>query len=340
MEEQLNEFSQDLYLNSVKKQEKLKEIFVKLSDTENKLYRSVLIEFIHNKTIVISESAKEARLLNKENNQKGKVRVGKIAGRFDKGIRYPVTEGYINIVVCSINKTKIGSQLTPFTLTDNNYKIMENIWQFSKVYKTINSHTIHNKSRVTWNWPASEHISQDTDLLTPAYWKWRKAGMNHPDPIRSPVPTMDRRKCLYCAWPSNFLGEKLTLESLENIDSPFDEITQLPYVSARIKVYCPLYMCLAKIQSDFFILQKMIEDGYNIQILDIDGPIRDDFPPYNNNMIAGQYGEDGVGSIPLSREIIRDLINNVMQPFGHGFVLAVALLGEDSWIHSVFNYID
>src|SRR6185437_7739168 len=83
------------------------------------------------------ESIEEARAENVQQGKCGRLRVGKIAGMFDKGRKYPITYGYRNIIVVSQNKNKLGSELSPFVLKDENGQIMENIWQFSKIYEQI-----------------------------------------------------------------------------------------------------------------------------------------------------------------------------------------------------------
>lgn len=274
-----------------------------------------------------------ARFKNKKRGTCGKIRVGKIASRFDKGPKYPVSTGYINIVVASVNKTKLGKQLTPFTLMDSEKRIMENIWQFSKLYSQTSAISTKN-----WSWPTSKHF-YDGDLL-PAYWKWRKRGMNHHMAVRSPVPKCDRGRCLGCVWPTNSLGKNMTLDSV-HLSNILDTVNTsiLPYIEARVYVYSPLYMLLARKTDDFETLQELLQDGYNLQLIEPDGPRRetdengDPVPPYDK-MTAGEYGENKVGSIPINEEIINKLINNVTQPFGHCFILATMLLGKEEWIHN------
>jgi hypothetical protein len=120
-----------------------------------------------------------------------------------------------------------------------------------------------------------------------------------------------------------------------NADTP---AIKYKYVPARVKIYCPVYMELAKKSEDFDIIDQLLKEGYNVQILDVDGPIRpkaqdgQDIPAPYNQMSEGNYGENGVGSIEINEDNIKAMLRNVNQPFGHGYALACMLLGHPEWI--------
>lgn len=89
---------------------------------------------------------------------------------------------------------------------------------------------------------------------------------------------------------------------------------------------------------DFDVIYQLLDEGYNVQILDVDGPRRtvpsggeEPAFPYNQ-MPEGKYGENGVGSIEINEANIKALLANVSQPFGHGYALACLLLGHPEWI--------
>lgn len=89
-----------------------------------------------------------------------------------------------------------------------------------------------------------------------------------------------------------------------------EESVRLPYIEARKKAYVPAYYN-AVIQTDSFKSLKKLWDSQNqsIMLLDFDGP--------NNE---NQFVE-------ITVEELRQRINDHRQPFGHGYVLAAALLG-------------
>jgi hypothetical protein len=327
----IDELNSDIDANQKDDFATLSHILAQLCKLESRLHQGIIttsMQKMHDK--LITSNVEEARKLNRKYNQTGSIRVGRIAGRFEKGVKFPVTDGYINIVVASVNKTQIGSMLTPFVLKDTQDRIMENIWQFSKVYPSIGQQSA--KSKNQWYWPAVQHTSAEGDIL-PDYWKWRDAGMHHRQAVRSPVASVERCKCLYSLWPSDCLGKNIATYEITSSNKS-DTMSKLSYIEARIQVYCPLYILLAKRTGDFIVLQHLLREGYNIQLLDPDGPrlICPDQSPYNY-MTNGEYGESGVGSIPINEEIINDLLDDIMQPFCHSYALATALLKKEEWIY-------
>ena len=93
---------------------------------------------------------------------------------------------------------------------------------------------------------------------------------------------------------------------------------------------------------DFGTLRELLDAGYNIQILDVDGPERlvdedgsvkapyDQMP--ESTLKDKVYGETGVGSIAINEDNIKATLVDVDQPFGHGYALACALLDHPEWI--------
>jgi|GEM_PF-2813902 len=281
------------------------------------------------------ESIEEARAENVQQGKCGRLRVGKIAGMFDKGRKYPITYGYRNIIVVSQNKNKLGSELSPFVLKDENGQIMENIWQFSKIYEQI---TAQNQ-KSGWNWKAETHVKKENvkilqkELRTRAegkmreseldvssfielkYWSWRESGIKFEEPVRFPVGSADRYKCLGLVWP---FDENCVAFSAKTPMKIMD------YNQARKEVYIPLYIKLAQQTDDFKKLKKLLKQGYNLQILDIDGPKK-----IYSGMTSGIYGEDKVGSIEITPETLKMLLEDTDHPFGHGYCLAMALSNFD-----------
>jgi len=255
----------------------------------------------------------------------------------------PHFDDFTPIVV--LTKTSAYGDLGPYVLKDTKGRLMENIWQFAKVYQRVSTSGNDRYNPGGWRWPTEAHVI-DGDIQ-PAYWKWRRAGMNFPKAVRSPVSYKERSSCLYCYWPSSQIGKKMTLKGLKEIAPDPDlgmapsynseDWVRLEYIPARYKVYAPLYLLLARQEPQFKELSEMLEQGYNLQILDVDGPHRviDDtmmpVPPYET-MGDGIYGDDQVGSIPITEYTISKLLEDVTHPFGHGYVLAVGLLGKDEWI--------
>lgn len=274
------------------------------------------------KRIEKDADAIDARVENVKNKQRGSVRVGKIADRSQKGERYPKTKGFINIAVTSHNVSGVGAELSPFKLCDADGHIMENIWQFAKIYTFVPS---YEDKKSGWTSERELHINKKTQEITPAYWDWRRRGMDFQTPVRYPVGMAHRQYCRSHVWP-----ESGNLTDAINMDADTPKINY-KYVPARVKIYCPVYMEMAQKCEDYATISQLLEEGYNVQILDVDGPSASPEFPYDQ-MPEGEYGKDGVGSIEINEDNVKAMLNNVDQPFGHGYALACQLLGHPEWI--------
>ena len=236
------------------------------------------------------------------------IRVGKIVGKHN-----PEYKGYEPIIV----KTKSDRsywELSPYYLK---YKIpedpkregiVEDLWQGSKAYRQV----YHQKQIAKWNsklilWehPSEIHIDKNNDI-TPEYWKWRMKLMTNPHPVRYPVGYYGRKECVCSIWPN----EKGQYECLD-------------YITARKKIYCHIYGEAAKIHPRFLELREKLKHGKNLLILDVDGPKYTNKSPFNR--VENE-------SIEVNEMNIKELLNDPSQPFGHGYVLAVYLLGKEEWL--------
>src|SRR5688572_7713830 len=98
------------------------------------------------------------------------VRVGRITYAGAKQI-VPHVPGYRPVIVMTASSPY--AQLSPYLLKNSNGQIMENIWQFSKVYSTVPS-TIQRYSRyddrVIWNHPSEQHLRDNA--ITSEYVQW------------------------------------------------------------------------------------------------------------------------------------------------------------------------
>lgn len=126
------------------------------------------------------------------------IRVGRVVNRIN-----PKYDGY-RPIICLTKCTTYG-ELGPYVLEDDDGCIMENIWQFSKVYKNVPASKQYYSQwddTVIWDHPAETHIDSDGNL-TDEYWEWRRKGYNNKYPVRYPVGMKHRSECLY-----SFYNEK------------------------------------------------------------------------------------------------------------------------------------
>lgn len=235
----------------------------------------------------------------------GQIRVGRRIYRSGK-YTDPSFSGFTP-VVCLTKSTKYGS-LSPYVITGENGRNMENIWQFSKVYpkvpKSTQTYSRYDR-RVIWDHPAETHVNDD-GTLTKEYWVWRKKGMNSKDAIRYPVGFEHRHKCLYAI-------------SEDNPDEKLD------YIQAREKIYVPLYIKCVQDLPQFIELKRRLQQGENLLIIEVDGPHEESIAYYKAN-----YGvEDDFisrNTVLVTSENMKVLLNDSKHPFGHGYCLGMALL--------------
>ena len=236
----------------------------------------------------------------------GMIRVAK----YYPGKPVPKTEGYVNILIHT-KGTNLGGDLSPYILKDENGRLLENIWQFSKVYPVVFAQRTpisrFHPRRIIWEHPREVHY--ENDKILPAYWKWRRKGMANEHAVRYPNGFHGRHKCLFSLWP----GDSGHLE-------------QMGYIEARKKIYCGEYARLAIHTPHFSKLKSMLLKGTNLQIIEVDGPNPSlQYEPFD------QISEDNPGLL-ITEDVIRLLINDARQPFGHGYVIATLLLGESEWL--------
>jgi hypothetical protein len=198
---------------------------------------------------------------------------------------------------------------------------MENSWQFSKIYakvpKSVQKYSRWNPM-IIWDHPAETHFIPDQDdptdfskgQILPAYSVWRKKGMEAEHPIRYPVGFANRHKCLF--------------SMADNPDGTLSE--PLNYIEGRKRIYVPLYCSLVEKEAKFIELQDMLNIGKNLLIIEVDGPHQESLEHYKTNYgVFDDFIEQD--TMLASEENLRIMLNDPKHPFGHGYCLAMALLG-------------
>jgi len=226
-------------------------------------------------------------------------------GKYRNGVKPALPEGVRGILIHTSDKT-LGGALSPYILRDEHRCLLENVWQFSKVYERVDA--IRTKlsrfhpDTIVWVWGAEIHVDSKGDL-TPEYWEWREAGMRNPYAVRYPNGFKGRSRCLY---------------SLHQVSPDFYE--QLDYIQARKTIYCGLYERLAPSHPEFHKLQHLSRKT-DLCIIEVDGP---DVSWYTDTEIA--YAIEGE-VLRLDQTVIDYLVNDPSHPFGHGYVIGALLAG-------------
>ena len=82
---------------------------------------------------------------------------------------------------------------------------------------------------------------------------------------------------------------------------------KMDYITARRKVYLPEYLALIQGQGTAQIWRARADQGETIVIYDFDGPRQSDHSPI---------------CLEVSREMLRERLNDPTHPFGHGYIVA------------------
>jgi hypothetical protein len=231
------------------------------------------------------------------------IRVGTIKYVNGKKV-FPKFKNFKRIEVMTPS-TEYG-ELGPYSLKNDENQIMENIWQFSKVYKRVPSskqrYSRYN-SLVIWDHPAETHLTNGKP--NQKYFAWREKGMNNEHAVRYPVgySKKARSSCLYALW----------------------EEKQLDYIEARKKIYFQVYSDLVKKQKKFQKLKQMLAKGENLLILEIDGPRQESLKYYQEKY---NVNDDFItnNTIEVTLENMKIMLNDTKHAFGHGYCLAMTLL--------------
>lgn len=232
--------------------------------------------------------------------------------KYYPGTPPPHKENFETILIHTTDKN-LGGDLSPYVLKDEQGCLLENIWQFAKVYPHVTQQRVplskFQQDTIIWEHPAEVHC--ENDEITPAYWKWRKKGMKNPWAVRYPNGFHGRRSALFSVWKN---------------DANPSQIDRMDYIEARKRIYCGEYIRLGPRTPHFKTLQQMLNNGKNLLIVEVDGPDPTlDYPPYDKISSSDP-------ALMIDEEVIRLLINDRRKPFGHGFVIASLLLNGFNWL--------
>lgn len=223
---------------------------------------------------------------------RGKVAVAKY---YYRNRKVATMEGYMSVLIHSSDRG-IGGPLSPFHLKNEKGQLMENVWQFSKLYPVV-----HKQTQKEWTHPEEVH----GDPPNEAYWKWREKGMNHPRAVRYPNGYKGRHECI-CAIT--------------------DDGQRLDYIASRNAIYCDFYVRHALQHPSFVALKERLESGENILLVEVDGPDYGlKFEPYTRISAASP-------GLNMDEDTIKMLLNDTRKPFGHGYVIAALLLDGAEWL--------
>jgi len=218
--------------------------------------------------------------------------------------------------IVSLTKSTPYGSLGPYELKNDKGQILENIWQFSKVYEwipeSLQSYSRYDNTLIWQHGP--ETFVLDNGELTKEYLSWRDKGMNNEYAVRYPVTYSHRNKCLYA------------LKELPDDYIPKEE-EKLDYIQSRKEIYLPLYLELVRKESKYQRLLRYLREGQNLLIIEVDGPHQESLDYYKDKYdVRNDFIE--ADSMPVTWENLDIMLNDDKHPFGHGYCLAWALLED------------
>lgn len=179
--------------------------------------------------------------------------------------------------------------------------LFENFWQGSKIFPEVNTTIIkpHFSSNIIWHEHHGQEIHFSNNEIRDEYFSWRNSIWNCPNPIRYPNSYHRRHECIF---------SRIVINGKEK---------RYNYIDARKNIYCKNYTRLVRTKQSYNKILNMLKQGIDICIVEVDVPHEDKKGAY------GRYAD-----VPLTLEILRELINDDSEPFGHGLALAAALLED------------
>lgn len=235
----------------------------------------------------------------------GEIRIGRLKyGNGGKPI-YPSYEGFTPIIV--LTKSSEYGELGPYLLKDDEGVIMENAWQFRKLYPWVtksNQPMTRFDKTIVWSHPEETHITNGEP--NEKYWAWREKGMKCEYPIRYPVGNGIHKSRCICVLTDD--GRRLGIEE------------------GRKEVYLATYAKLVKKQPKFKDLRKRVMGGENLLIIEPDGPHQESLEYYKETYgVNDSFIEQD--TMLMTMKNVKIMLKDAKHSFGHGYCLGMALFG-------------
>jgi len=154
-------------------------------------------------------------------------------------------------------------------------------------------------------YPQLGHVDKDTNEPNGVWRRWRDTGfqlLNKTKGVSKGVRT-----------PKEVSGlKKMVREGNLKSWAPIYAVhngKKLSYIEARKEVYVPIYRELIEKLAVLKAIRHLVDSGQNVMILDLDGPPLSEWP----------------NGMPVTKESLKTMLNDPKHPFGHGYVVSMAL---------------
>ncbi len=240
-------------------------------------------------------------------------------------------EGYRTIEPTT--RSRPWGALGPYVAETKYGVIMENAWQFRKVYKDVPKRT-ERYSRwdqtIVWQWPAEHHAdvlrsftkASPNEMFdvqtTDEYWIWREAGLNNKYPVRYPAGIKNRHNALGFITDDN--------ELLDYVEARYEYIDM--YIEA-INTNTGTDSKGRSSRKRLDDLIKLYQKGNNILIVEPDGPHLELLDYYIEKYGVEEDFIDEDGTMLINKENCDIMFNDTKKPYGHGYVLGFYLNESD-----------
>lgn len=190
--------------------------------------------------------------------------------------------------------------------------IFENFWQGAKVFNIVYpqkqyASRFHQTPEHLWfsHNMSGSLLHTDGSLNLAKYTQWRDLVWACTRPVRYPNGHNHRSEVLYAL---------------------VDDGRRLDYLQSRKEIYVREYCRLIGDTPEFKLLQDMHRAGQNLCIAEMDVPKASKNGAYRKYTDKSESG--GIISVPLTVDILEELLNDPSAPFGHGLCIAMMLLSK------------
>jgi hypothetical protein len=250
----------------------------------------------------------------------GNISLHRISYRWDPINRIKIK----NKIVIDCKSLKVDTLRSPFNylntynIVDKEFRIFENLWQFSKLYPYVPKMEIVKNENIIWKQDYERHMSKKN--IHNKHYTWKIRGYENKYPIKYPVGFKNRNsyKCFYFIkgiLPNKNIISKNLCEY--EMCGPYSDLM------ARSIFYIPMYKKLIRKTKIYNMILKNLRNGKNVSII---GPTA---PVYGSNRLVSKFNElKLIYGKKVNLSILDSILNNINFPVSYEVCLAQSLIED------------